>query len=335
MPIDTHHKKYYNKSPDETHEGEKMLKRLAYIAHSADYTLRRKILSQKKPFIAGIVLNNSCNLQCLQCHLERSRDSNLPYEVLEEKLDEFYKEGIRSLAITGGEPFMWREKNLSLPDVLGLIYKKGFLVTSVYTNGTFPLDIPTDNIFVSLDGTRETTNKLRGDIFDLVISNIQKSSHPKIFINFTINRKNYQEIEAFCDFISHIKQVKGIYFYFHTPYYGFDDLHLPFEEKKEIAKKLIELKKRYRILNSLATLKDYINNNWERPSHVCKVLSENGVVFDCCRSINKKEACENCGYLGYLEVRNVVDLKISSVIEAFHYVPLSKKKLHKLFSKKE
>ena len=133
-----------------------------YFLHSFYYSFKTKILRKKIPFIAGMVLNNECNLRCNQCFLRSEEKTSLTYQQISNGLDELYARGIRSVAITGGEPFMWNDGNYKLNDVISLMFKKKFLVTSVYTNGTFPINVISDNVFVSIDGMEETTNKLRG-----------------------------------------------------------------------------------------------------------------------------------------------------------------------------
>jgi inorganic pyrophosphatase/exopolyphosphatase len=85
-------------------------------------------------------------------------------------------------------------------------------------------------------------------------------------INYTINRKNHQDIEKFCEEIKRIRKIKGVFFYFHTPYYGKDKLFLNLEEKRAIIKRIFNLKKkRHKILNSNAYLKGVYKDNWKRP----------------------------------------------------------------------
>ncbi len=295
-----------------------------YLLNSLGYSFRTKILGQKAPFIAGIVLNNECNLSCSQCSLHLENKTSLSFQEISDGLDKLYSKGIRSIAITGGEPFMWKDGKLRLNHVINLIYKKKFLVSSVYTNGTFELNTTADNIFVSIDGTESTTNKLRGPIFNKVIDNIKRSNHPKIFINFTINSQNYSEIEEFCQYIKTVPKIKGIFFYFYTPYNTIDELYLNRRKRIEIAKNLIVLKKKYKILNSKAALIDFINDNWSRPSNVCLVYSDKAEIVKCCRAVKNKEVCDNCGYLGYLEVIDVIKFKLSAVWEAFNYLPSKK-----------
>jgi len=295
-----------------------------YLLNSLKYSIRTKLLGQKAPFIAGIVLNNDCNLSCRQCSLQLEEKTSLTFQQISDGLDQLYSVGIRSVAITGGEPFMWKDGQLRLNDVIDLIYRKKFLVSSLYTNGTFPLKTSIDNIFVSIDGTESTTNKLRGPVFSKVIRNIKASRHPKIFINFTINSQNFTEIEPFCQYIKTIPQIKGVFFYFYTPYNSIDDLYLDRNKRVEIAKYLIVLKRKYKILNSKAALTDFINDNWSRPSDVCVVYSDKAEIVKCCRAVKNNEACDNCGYLGYLEVIDVTKFKLSAVWEAFNYLPNKK-----------
>ena len=95
--------------------------------------------------------------------------------------------------------FSLKSKGYDLDDVIKLAREIGFRVISIYTNGTLPIETLADTVFVSLDGLRETNNRLRGDTYDMVMQNIKDSTHPSIIINFTINKRNYTEIERFCN----------------------------------------------------------------------------------------------------------------------------------------
>lgn len=292
-----------------------------YLLNSLSYWVKTKIYKKKIPFIAGVVLNDDCNLHCKHCSVNKSETKTLSFEEVKDGLLQLRKLGISSVAITGGEPFIWKDNNYKLNDIIKLTREVGFKVSSVYTNGTFPIEISTDNVFVSMDGTEEVTAKLRGDIFKKVIDNIKSSGHPKIFINFTINNLNKNDIEEFLEYIKEIKNVKGTFFYFHTPYYGIDELFISKDERDKISQKIINLKKRFKILNSYSGMRDFINNNWKRPSDVCYVYSNKKMIYECCRAVDNPTACENCGYLGYLEVQNIIKNKFSAVKEAFNYLP--------------
>jgi hypothetical protein len=150
------------------------------------------------------------------------------------------------------------------------------------------------------------------------MKNISESEHPSLFINFTINNYNKGEIEDFCHYMNPLNRIRGIFFYFHTPYYGYDDLYIQPGERKTILGKLLTLKRKYRILNSQAGLKSALNNDWERPLNICRVY-ENGGVYECCRYPGNPQLCQNCGYLSYAEVDQTLKLKPSAIFNALKY----------------
>jgi len=279
------------------------------------------MLHREIPFIGGLVINEKCNLRCRQCDVANRNIPDLSYEDVRRGLQTFYDKGIRSVFIEGGEPFLWRDGNHRMEDIVKLARKIGFHLVSVYTNGTLPIEVSTDSVFVSLDGLRETDNTLRSNSFDRVIENIKASKHPNIIINFTINHANQAEIEEFCDEMKGIEQIRGIFFYFHTPYYGYDDLFLNLEEKRAIINRILALKRKgYRIFNSSACLKGVYADNWVRPSKLCYVYADNK-LYQCCRAIGNSDACRNCGYLGYPEIIYILKLRPTAILSAMNYLP--------------
>ncbi len=301
-----------------------MKRKIKYLFYAIGYLFKTKILRQEIPFIGGLVINEKCNLHCKQCDVANRNIPDLSYEDIRQGLQIFYDKGIRSVFIEGGEPSLWHDGNYKLEDVIKLARKIGFYLVSIYTNGTFPINISTDSVFVSIDGLKETTNDLRGNginIYDNVIKNIKESSHPNIIINYTINSRNQNEIEAFCEEMSKIEQVRGIFFYFHTPYFGFDELFLDMGKKRKIIKRILNLKRKgYKIFNSSACLKGVYKDNWVRPSKICYVYADNK-LYQCCRAFGNDNACKNCGYLGYPEIIYILKLKPSAIISALKYLP--------------
>jgi len=298
-----------------------MKRKIRYFLYAVNYLVKTKMFRREIPFIGGLVINEKCNLNCKQCDVSNRNLPDLTYEDIKRGLRVLYDRGIRSVFIEGGEPFLWRDVGYRLEDVVKLARKIGFRLVSVYTNGTFPINVSTDSIFVSLDGLKETNNKLRGNVFDKVIQNIKESKHPNIIINFTINSVNQSEIERFCEEMGKIKQVRGIFFYFHTPYYGFDELFVNLDEKRKIIKRIIALKRKgYKIFNSLACLKGVYNDNWPRPSRLCYVYANNQ-LYQCCRAYGNNEACKNCGYLGYPEIIYILKLRPTAIVSALNYLP--------------
>lgn len=298
-----------------------IISQLDSVFSAVHYLIDTKIRCKKVPFIAGLVLGESCNLNCKHCGVAKyGRENDLSFNEIGNGIKLLHEKGVKLLAITGGEPFIWRDGRYDLEDVIALARKTGFKVVSVYTNGTRRLESSADVIFVSIDGLKESSNKLRGNIYDKVVKNINQSDHPNIIINCTINNLNKNELEGICEYISTINNVRGLFYYFHTPYYGKDELFIPFPERQDLIKKLIALKKRYRILNSTAALKDVYYDRWERPTDLCQVFAYNK-IFKCCRSIGNPNVCKDCGYLGYPEIINITKLKPSAVWSALSYLP--------------
>jgi MoaA/NifB/PqqE/SkfB family radical SAM enzyme len=118
-----------------------VLKVTRYFLYAGGYLFKTKILRREIPFIGGLVINEKCNLRCRQCSVSnRVGIPDLTYEEVGRGLDDFYARVIRSVFIEGGEPFLWKEGNCTLDDVIQLARNKGFLLVSIYTNGTFPIE---------------------------------------------------------------------------------------------------------------------------------------------------------------------------------------------------
>jgi hypothetical protein len=72
--------------------------------------------------------------------------------------------------------------------------------------------------------------------------------HLSLFINFTISNFNKNELEDSCSCTDGIEQIRGTFFYFHTPDYGRDELYIEPEERSVILRKLLADKRRCRML---------------------------------------------------------------------------------------
>jgi MoaA/NifB/PqqE/SkfB family radical SAM enzyme len=276
------------------------------------------MLGRNTPLIAGLAITNRCNLRCRHCRVTGRGTEDMSFEEVITILNSFYQEGGRTVFIEGGEPFIWHDGQYGLEDIVRNAHTTGFIAVVVYTNGTMPLDTSADTVFISIDGLQKTHDFLRGETFDRIMQNIRASMHPSLYVNYTINNYNKNEIEKFCEHINAIHQIRGIFFYFHTPYYGYDDLYIEPAERNDILLRLLAGKKKYKILNSRAGLKSALHNDWERPLDICRVY-EKGTVYECCRFSGDPELCRNCGYLSYAEINQTLRLKPSAVLNALRY----------------
>jgi len=242
----------------------------------------------------------------------------LSYKETTSVINSFYKQGGRTLYLEGGEPFLWRDGKYSIDDIVEYSHKLGYYSTVIYTNGTIPINTNADTVFISIDGLKKTHDFLRGKSFDKIEKNILDSSHASLYINYTINNHNKDEIEEFCKYVEGMQQIRGIFFYFHTPYYGYDELYLEAAERNNVILNLLKLKKRYKILNSIAGLKCAIKNDWKRPLNICQVY-EKGTTYNCCRFSGDPDLCRNCGYLSYAEIHQTLKLKPTAILNALKY----------------
>ena len=288
------------------------------FAWGVQYVLRHYLSDRLIPLICGLVLTNQCNLRCRHCRLVSRGDKRLSYRQVTDTVDSFYQEGGRCLYLHGGEPLLWRDAEHGVEEIVGYAHQKGFFTVVIYTNGTLPLKTSADTVFVSLDGLQETHDQLRGASFEKIIGNICSSNHRSVFVNFTINRCNQGELEDFLSYVHDIGQIRGTFFYFHTPYYGHDELYLEPPEREAILRRLLQYKRQYRILNSRAGLHSALRNDWKRPLAVCTVY-ENGDRYQCCRYPQTPELCRNCGYLSYAEIDQTLRLKPSAIFNALKY----------------
>jgi len=291
---------------------------MKYIIYGIKYIIGNKVFKKHTPLIAGLAVTNKCNLRCRHCRVTERETEDMSFEEIISSIDSFYKEGGRTFYIEGGEPFIWHDKQYKVEDIVNYAHKKGFYTVIIYTNGTIPIKTSADTVFISIDGLKETHDFIRGESFKRVIRNINQSEHPSLYVNFTINSYNKDEIEAFCEYMDSIDQIRGIFFYFHTPYYGLDDLYIEAPERGEILEKILVLKKKYKILNSRAGIKSAIKNDWRRPLDICRIY-ENENVYECCRYSGDIELCENCGYLSYAEIDQALKLKPSAIFNALKY----------------
>ena len=282
------------------------------------YVINHQIFKKNTPLICGLVISNRCNLHCRHCKIAERGMKDLSFEEAITVLNSFYEEGGRTVYMEGGEPFIWHDRQYHLEDIVEYSHKIGFFTVIIYTNGTIPIKTSANTVFISVDGLQKTHDFLRGKTFNRIMKNIQESQHPSLYINYTINSYNKNEIKEFCEYINRINQIRGICFYFHTPYYGYDDLYIEPNERNEILLKLLNYKKKYKILNSRTGIKSVLNNDWKRPLDICYVY-EKGEMYKCCRYPGDSELCQNCGYLSYAEIGQTLKLKPSAILNALKY----------------
>ena len=217
-------------------------------------------------------------------------------------LDDLYTRGSRVVIFEGGEPLLWRDGEHTCADVLRYARQKFFRV-GITTNGTLPLDLEVDVLWVSIDGLEETHNRLRGaPIFARVIENIRRSKHPRIYAHVTANAQNYAEIPDLVRFLSTL--VKGITVQFYYPYGAADHLFLPWPARRALLDELITMKKAgYPVLNSSAALSALKSNHWCCLPWLVDNANPDGSLVQGCYLQGRAEIdCAKCGFSPYTEI---------------------------------
>jgi radical SAM protein with 4Fe4S-binding SPASM domain len=168
-----------------------------------------------RPLVYKLMLNWKCNLRCPGCMLwgdvgwvKESREDapkELPWGVVE-KIFASRMPTNASFILSGGEPFQYREMGRLL---LELKAHRKFAI--ICTNGMFLEkfereldDNPYPTLLVSLDGSENTNDRLRGKgVYRSVLDNIERIQRlrrpPFIGIQFTVMPENVAEMETFCE----------------------------------------------------------------------------------------------------------------------------------------
>jgi MoaA/NifB/PqqE/SkfB family radical SAM enzyme len=214
-----------------------------------------------------------------------SQDSSLEKE--KAILKQIYDSGVFGIAFEGGEPLLRNDL------VKILAFSRSLpLHTSLITNGTL-LKSQIDEIapyingvvYVSLDGLENTHDTIRGasGCFGKAIEGIIASKGKvSVTINTTIMSENLHEIE---DMVKLAKELDtGISVSVAHEYCNANASAPTAEETTEIAKKLVEMKKKgYPIVNSINYLKVMAKERkWTcRPWAVVNVDPEGDLVLPC------------------------------------------------------
>ena len=277
------------------------------------FFLQRKILGRKLPLLASFKVTYRCNLTCRACpfHLRANdEEAHMSWNTAIVALESLRRLGTRMIVFEGGEPLLWRDGSYRLHDLV-LYARQHFLRVAVTTNGTLPLDVPAHTLWVSLDGLKETHDELRSNSFDRIWSNIKETKHPRVFIHYTLNRRNWRDVDSLAKWVQDMPTLKGMTVQFFYPYnQGEENLSLSSEERRIAIKKLLELKKSgLPILNSAGRLKAMIDNRWRCHDDILINVDPDGTITKGCYVKNRGEInCDACGFTPVAEASGALDL---------------------------
>jgi MoaA/NifB/PqqE/SkfB family radical SAM enzyme len=148
--------------------------RTRQVTGYALFAFRFFLLRSKGPFFLGLVTNDTCNLDCINCRVANVEKSNMSFDKIREVLVEQHRLGLRFLTLAGGEPYLWRDRDLRIRDIVDLARSIGYLNVNIFTNGTIPLDADTDFTWVSIDGLGKTLARIRGIREERIFRNLRR-----------------------------------------------------------------------------------------------------------------------------------------------------------------
>lgn len=276
------------------------------------------VLRRPEPLIYGIAITDRCNLACRGCHVSNTGRLDMTWEQLVAAMQNAWARGFRELYFSGGEPMLWRDADNTLADAVVEAKRIGFFHVHVYTNGLLGLEPSADLVWVSMDGLPGVFDRRRGDHFWQVERAVRASSHPNVAIIYVIDRNTAEGVEPFLRWVHETKfPVIGVMFYFHTPYYGRDELFLSVEARAPIIDRLLGcIRAGLPVINSRAGLLALQSGKWPRRFPVAAVIDVDGESV-CCRAAD--EVCADCGYAACTELTEFQRLRPSALLGMARY----------------
>jgi Fe-coproporphyrin III synthase len=275
-----------------------------YIAYRL---LKCKIFRERSPAGAAIKITQRCNLRCNHCPWQNEKRESLPLKEWKTIIDELYAQGVIVIVAEGGEPTLHRDA----AEVVEYIKSKGMYC--IYsTNGTLDIaNIHPDVFWISIDGMRETHDRIRGaGVFEKVIGTLRKNPGRKFISLTTISQTNAQDIESLCEYFSPSELLYGLMFHFQYPYAAIKDTALDREERRAVARKLIELKKRYpKVMNSVSYLQTVGKDKPCYPWLLVVVTADGKQEHGCMVKHIEPEDCTKCDMGCYGESSRAYELK--------------------------
>jgi MoaA/NifB/PqqE/SkfB family radical SAM enzyme len=224
----------------------------------------------------------------------------------------------------GGEPFIWRDAERRLDDLI-VEAKKRFFFVGVTTNGTLPLESKADALWVSIDGLEENHNFNRGPTFQRIMENLERSSHPRKLAQITINKRNWEEIPELIRFLT--GKVIGITFQLYYPYPETADLFVPPRERAIVLDEMIRLKRQgYPVLDSYGALEALKENQWRCQDWLIADAEPTGEIHLGCYLKGRGEAdCSKCGFAAHTELSLAYNFRLDAIrtgLQVFGLRPL-------------
>lgn len=286
--------------------------------HYAGWFLKSKF-GVKNPLVNTMIIGYECDLRCKHCSIAAHMDDlpgphSMSYDFAVAKMKEYFGKGARILFFEGGEPTLWRDGDKDLRDLILAGKSLGYFVTGYTTHGTNVIFEDSDVVSVSLDGTREVHDSVRGSgVFDMLMANLEKSTHPNIFANMVVMKPNQDNVRSCVELVAKIPRIKGIMLNFITP--PPNELALTLDEKRAVVDLAMRLKKEgYPVLNTDRALKELLEEDYSTkcPYWVSAFVLPDGSEYTGC-PMKGTESCKRCGFDAVREYRLITRGNIETI----------------------
>lgn len=168
------------------------------------FSIKNKISLLEAPVYVQWVATHRCNYSCEHCgtNAGKALPKELDTQEVMELITEMGQMGVQYLSVTGGEPLLRKD----LFEILSHAKKSGIKVGFVTHGGLVSnykeqiKNLQPFSMMVSIDGLKETHNKLRGDNanFDKsidIIKYFESIGVPRVSISTTVNQRNFHDLE--------------------------------------------------------------------------------------------------------------------------------------------
>lgn len=271
--------------------------RLGFWAGLGWFGLSTVRFRRRDPIVGSLIVTDRCNLACRHCAVANLRRVDYPFATLQQDLRRLRAQGVRILLLYGGEPLLWHDGTRTLHDVIAEARSLGFGWVGVVTNGTRGVDLPeADLVLVSLDGTREHHDAIRGRTYDRILAAIETATTPNLCLYMAVNRENVDDVEDVARLATALPAVRGVSYNLHTPYPGTEALTLEPEQRRDVCERITALiRDGYPVVNLAAALPRVADLSAPRPCPQCVVV-EDGEQWTCGRCSEIPGLCEQCGF---------------------------------------
>lgn len=271
--------------------------RLGFWAGLGWFGLSTVLFHRRDPIVGSLIVTDRCNLACRHCAVANLRRVDYPFATLQQDLRRLRAQGVRILLLYGGEPLLWHDGTRTLRDVIAEARSLGFGWVGVVTNGTRGVDLPeADLVLVSLDGTREHHDAIRGRTYDRILAAIETATTPNLCLYMAVNRENVDDVEDVARLATALPAVRGVSYNLHTPYPGTEELALDPGQRRDVCERITALiRDGYPVVNLAAALPRVADRSAPRPCPQCVVV-EDGEQWTCGRCSEIPGLCEQCGF---------------------------------------